>query len=97
MASTLERRQSASAQARQWAHDAADDGEYLEAISWLRVLEVIEGSLPPTLAMLRTRCVRAFEEQMQQFADHAIAETRSRRQQPPSADLPLDRPSHATQ
>jgi hypothetical protein len=65
--SKLERHEVALAQARQWAYDAADDGDYLEAITWLRVIEVIEGSLPHTLVSLRSRCLGAFRDQMERF------------------------------
>ena len=70
MSSKLNRRRLATEQARRWAYQAADDGEYLEAISWLRALEVIEGSLPPSLRLLRSLCVTAFGEQMQRFPHH---------------------------
>jgi hypothetical protein len=67
VSSNSNRRRLASEQARRWAYEAVDDGEYLEAISWLRVLEVIEGSLPHTLSVLRSRCVSAFGAQMERF------------------------------
>jgi hypothetical protein len=51
-------------QTTQWAHDAAQDGDYVEALSWLRALEVVEGSLSPKLQLLRRRCLIAFEQEM---------------------------------
>lgn len=54
-------------QATTWAYAAADDGEYLEALAWLRALEVIDGTLPHTLVSLRSRIVSAFGAQMERF------------------------------
>jgi hypothetical protein len=43
----------AVAQTVAWALSAADGGNYQEALSWLRVLEAVDGSLEPRLATLR--------------------------------------------
>jgi hypothetical protein len=48
-----ERHARAVAQTVLWAKAAADGGDYQEALSWLRVLETVEGKLDPALTSLR--------------------------------------------
>jgi hypothetical protein len=76
--SKSERHDLAREQATRWAYAAADTGEYLEAIAWLRAIEVIEGTLPHTLVSLRSRCVSAFGVQMEQSTDPKIPRGRGR-------------------
>jgi len=52
-----ERHRRAVAQTTQWAMDAAAAGHYQDALSWIRVLETVEGELPAELASLHYRCV----------------------------------------
>lgn len=67
MSSKPDRHDLAREHATGWAYAAADDGEYLEALAWLRALEVIDGALPLTLESLRSRIVSAFGVQMERF------------------------------
>ena len=39
-----------------WAREAAEAGNYQDALSWLRVLEVTEGGVPLELVPLRDHC-----------------------------------------
>jgi hypothetical protein len=64
MSTKSDRQKVAREQATRWAYAAADEGEYLEALAWLRALELLNGTLPHTLVSLRSRCVRAFGVQM---------------------------------
>jgi hypothetical protein len=41
-----------------WAKEAAEAGNYQDALSWLRVLEVTEGGIPLELVPLRDQCQR---------------------------------------
>jgi hypothetical protein len=52
-----ERHRRAVAQTIQWAKDAAVAGHYQDALSWMRVLEAVEGELPRELERLRDRCL----------------------------------------
>jgi hypothetical protein len=51
------RHQRALAQTTAWARAAADAGDYVDALSWLRVLEVVEGHLLPDMRVLKEQCV----------------------------------------
>lgn len=39
--------ESAVAQSLRWAQEAADSGDFSDALEWLRVVEVVRGDLPP--------------------------------------------------
>jgi hypothetical protein len=41
-----------------WAREAAGQGDIAEAVSWLDVIEAIEGTLPPALSALRDEWIR---------------------------------------
>jgi hypothetical protein len=47
----------AVAQTIQWTKDAAIAGHYQDALSWMRVLEAVEGELPAELEPLFDRCL----------------------------------------
>ena len=73
-----ERHRQAVAQTTQWALDAAAAGSYQDALSWIRVLETVEGELPAELASLHERCVavvdaraRAHDLRRRRFVDAA--------------------------
>jgi hypothetical protein len=59
----VERHALAVARTEQWAEDAAAAGEYVETLSWLGTLAVVEGGLSPELAALRDRCISALGDQ----------------------------------
>jgi hypothetical protein len=52
-----DRHRRAVAQTIQWAKDAAVAGEHQDAVSWMRVLEAVEGELPAELEPLLGRCL----------------------------------------
>ncbi len=73
-----ERHRRAVNQTTQWAMDAAAAGQYHDALSWMRVLETVEGELPEELETLHAHCtaavrarVRAHDLRRAQFADAA--------------------------
>jgi hypothetical protein len=73
-----ERHRRAVTQTTQWAMDAAAAGEYQDALSWMRVLETVEGELPAGLESLHARCVAVVQARAQahdlrraQFVDAA--------------------------
>jgi hypothetical protein len=45
-----------------WAEEAAAAGDWQEALAWLRVIEAVEGRLPPRLLPLLEDCARRLEE-----------------------------------
>jgi hypothetical protein len=51
-----------------WAIAAVEAGDYQEALSWLRVLEVVERGLPKELVGLRAHCVSLVEERAARYA-----------------------------
>lgn len=73
-----ERHRQAVAQTIVWAKDAASAGDYQDALSWMRVLEAVEGELPAELAPLLEECLTIIRERAEahaarraQFADAA--------------------------
>ena len=61
-----------------WAKDAADAGHYQDALSWMRVLEAVEGELPAELEVLHEHCLvviharaHAHDMRRRRFADAA--------------------------
>jgi hypothetical protein len=63
-----ERHRRAVEQTIQWAIDAAGAGQYQDALSWMRVLETVEGQLPSELKPLRDRCQRVVQERAEAHA-----------------------------
>jgi hypothetical protein len=73
-----QRHRLAVAQTARWAQDAADGGHYQDALSWMRVLEAVEGELPAELEPLHEHCLaviharaHAHEARRRQFVDAA--------------------------
>ena len=52
-----ERHAQAVAQTADWARAAAEEGNLQEALSWLRVIEAVDGFLADELRVLRDRCL----------------------------------------
>ncbi len=52
-----ERHRRAVAQTINWAREAAEAGHDQEALEWLRMLEAVEGQLPPELEPLCEQCL----------------------------------------
>jgi hypothetical protein len=55
---TQGRDRTAGRQVASWANRAAEAGRYQDALSWLRALHVVDGSLPDELAVLHHDCTR---------------------------------------
>ena len=75
---TEERHRQAVAQTTKWAVDAAAAGSYQDALSWIRVLETVEGELPAELVSLHAHCAavvharaQAHDLRRRQFVDAA--------------------------
>lgn len=55
------RHRRAVAQTIQWAREAAEAGQYQDALSWMRVLETVEGKLPSEIVLLYDHCMAAVQ------------------------------------
>lgn len=73
-----ERHRRAVAQTTAWAKDAAAAGNYQDALSWIRVLEAVDGTVPAELEALSEHCLavilaraQAHDARRRQFADAA--------------------------
>ena len=63
-----ERHRRAVEQTIRWAREAARAGQYQDALSWMRVLETVEGQLPVELQPLRERCQSVVAERAEAHA-----------------------------
>jgi hypothetical protein len=73
-----ERHRQAVAQTTQWAREAAAAGHYQDALSWIRVLETVDGALSAELEALSEQCLaivrtraQAHDARRRDFADAA--------------------------
>jgi hypothetical protein len=66
-----ERHQTAVAQTLGWAREAADGGDFGDALEWLRVVEVVDGALPPAWERRKQLWVLMAQEQHPQTRGEA--------------------------